>query len=240
MRHVVILPYLCILLSGFRPAQAIAQDYLKGKIEQRNAQERLKRPTTVEFFRPGAGAAKLDTASLQGKGKEEILNGLIDLQDFSLMKKENTGNTTTSKNLVDSSDPEKEESQGELVIHWEKWHQKVCKTIYERWLSVGHTPGQAKVTFTISKQGSINFFIENYQLPHYMQDTHSYSLSQSFEDSVFSCLTGIENDPILEFPRGSHRSSVKIEARFAAHMDEGTGGYSWRKDDFEHLPAASK
>lgn len=240
MKYAVVLPCLLVFCASLWQDKAKAQDYIRGRVEQRNAQERLKRPTTVEFFRPQASTGKIDATALLGKSKDEILNGLIDLQDFNLLKKENTERTSSSKSIMDSSDPEKEESQGELVIPWERWHQEVCKAIYERWLAVGHTPGQAKVTFTISRQGSINFFVENYQPPHYMNDTHSFSLSHSFEESVHTCLTEMENKPVLEFPKASRRSSVRIEARFAAHMDEGTGGYSWRKDDFEHLPAALK
>lgn len=215
---------------------APAQDFIRGRIQHSAGPVRVSRPKA-----PAAQeATPAQTVASKAGAKKHIE---IDLGDFKYspmqpalpdwpssaarsprFPQQKTG--ASQANLIDES--------AEMTIAWEEWHKRVSEEIYARWVHLGRVPGEARVSITVKRDGSMDWSVSSYLGPHSSFGFHPL-VESHFRASVDATLASVKGSPAFEFPEKSQRQEVQLHTKFSSQMDNGPSGYSWKRGDYEKV-----
>ena len=221
-----------LVLSACMPAVG-AQGPLQGKVEQRNALQRLSRPGLPS--KPLGDS--MEQASSPSKQKSSFsmtastVSAGLDKAAFDFSNAKNPvhgGVENTQKN---------EQTDREMVIAWEQWHQHLSEVIYRYWLNYSTVPGEGTVTITVSKDGDVEFKMQGFQVPageQVVPDTHHQQ--DMFDNCLSRTLNMVAHTDDVSFPSGSQRKSVTLTCNFKHSLAANTQqGYDWKRGDYERV-----
>lgn len=220
-----------MMLTTCMPAVG-AQGPLQGKVEQRNALQRLSRPALPS--RPvGDSMEQASTPSTQKsmfKMTASTVSSGLDKAAFDFNKRE-----PVRGGIEDSTF--KKDSDREMAIAWESWHQHLSEVIYKYWLNYSTVPGDGSVTITVTRDGAIDFSLQNFQIPPGEQIVPDQRHQQEmFDHCLARTLNIMAYSDDLTFPSGSQRKSVTLTCNFKHSLANNTQqGYNWQRGDIERL-----
>lgn len=233
---------LSISISAIQQNPLEAQGELKGRIEHRNALPRVNRPAMPS--RPLGEALEhvSNAAASRRKAGFDLaassVSNLLDKHSFQFGL--SSQNAKTDK--ITEPEPSKakalagnaESQEKELTIAWENWHKKLCGSIYHFWLVYGNIPGEGKVTLQISRNGDIEFDLQNFYVSPVEQFSHDQR--ELFQHSVGRTVQMLEHTDALAFPEHSQRDKVTLTTKFSfSETEDGAQGYTWKRGDYEKV-----
>lgn len=115
-----------------------------------------------------------------------------------------------------------ERGSKEMALAWEKWHHQLSEAIYTRWQRMARDPGKATIRITVTR---------DHQISAQVLDGRG---GPEFMDVVLAAIQSLDHNPGLTFPAKSQRQEVSFEADYIAASNV-TPGYSWVKNDVEHI-----
>jgi len=226
-----------ILLSQNSAWADTSSSTLQGRIEQRNALQRVNRPAMPS--RPLGEALEHAPSGTSTKHAgfdlaASSVSNLLDKNAFNFGLRSESGKpdnfpsaNTAQKAGVDASDKE-------LVIEWEEWHKRLCATIYHFWLTYGNIPGDGVVTMKVNRDGDIDFDLDDFHVNPFEQ--FSPQQKELFDRSVGRTLQNLAHTDVLVFPPRSQRKDVSLTTKFTfTEQDSGEQGYTWKKGDYEKV-----
>ncbi len=227
--------------AHFSPAAQGAEP-LTGHLERRDKVVRFKRPGGDLPLLPSA----LKALGIAESSKAHILP--LRASDFvfnfnACSPRAAEDPAALAGEATDSPALDSEAESADLIIAWEAWHKRVSEAIYSNWLCHSSLPGQATCTMTFTCDRHVSVKVENVDLPSgvglLLAARGNYGREQALEEvfarQVEDTVAALNNSPILAFPPGSRRTEVVEHTSFKYGIDEGGGGYTWRKGDVERI-----
>jgi hypothetical protein len=229
-----------IVLALCSPAVAATNDVLEGEVHRSDHLTRIKRPDTPPLIQAAAHAAP-------GQNTSDRKSALIDLNDFEFAKRimreprfpsvDNTAFGADAQPIAPQ--PFKSElDDREMIIAWERWHQRLCEALYHNWtrFSLGLFPGSAHTTITVSRNHTISVTVGEVDVdPRVAMLFHVSDPESVFAHRVTDSVRILDGSSLLEFPDRSRRTEVTITPNFEANVGS-QSGYDWKHGDFERVP----
>jgi hypothetical protein len=127
-----------------------------------------------------------------------------------------------------------DKNDNEMVLAWEEWHKRLCASIYHYWLMYGNIPGEGTVTLNVTREGEIDFELNDYNVNP--QEQFSMEQRELFSHAINHTLQFLAHTDVLTFPEKSQRKEVTLTTRFSfTEREDGPQGYSWKKGDYERV-----
>jgi hypothetical protein len=166
------------------------------------------------------------------------LNGEVgDWDNIPRAEKENQLQSAVAKNAADSD------------IAWEAWWHRFSAAVHDNMCAAKpQIAGAAIVKYTITNDRHIQVHIVQRNEPSfnpltkYFEHKHGSPMIRvyllgtlpEYEAQVMTAYQALDGSPILEFPPGSQRQSVK-GGQLEVRGEFLHSGYEWKKDDVEHV-----
>ncbi len=217
----------CYFLLGSYIQSGLAQEVLKGGVQENDEITRLSRPSAGTGGN-GSSSLRLDRP-MAGNGAP--LTGLVNTSQFSkplgneqaqsgdmgLVRPDEFKNLSAQK-----FDLGADRGSRELLIAWDRWYKQLSAAIYNRWSQVADVPGTATVKLIIAKDRTLNAVMVK------------SSGNPDFDSGLIQAILSLSGNPGLTFPAQSQRQSVSLESDYIAGHNVDPG-YSWIRGDTERV-----